>query len=90
MTKLPVNEKETVVDVNLKHLFFAFGGLVTTAFTVSVGVVVIRDYAKYKRQKAIIEAATHLLLIIQNPEGSNQWKEPKQKKVIPSSSQMKK
>jgi len=64
MSDLPIEEIETIVDVDLKHVFFVFGGIVVTSFVVSAGVIVLRDYAKYKRQKAVIESATKLLLIV--------------------------
>ena len=69
MSQIPIEEKETIVDVNLKHVFLAFGGLVVTVVAVSAGVVLIRDYAKFKRQKALIESASKLLLIITQKEG---------------------
>ena len=76
-------EKDTVVDVNLKHVLFAFGGFTLAALSVGVSIILLRDYSKYKRQKAIIEAATHLILIIKN-EGSTEWTKPKQKTDIQS------
>lgn len=90
MTKLPADEKETVVDLNLKHVVAGFIGLSGAALTIGLSVVVLKDYAKYKRQKALIEATTHLLLIIQQPERSKEWTDKKQMKDTQSSSPMKK
>ena len=90
MTKLPVDEKETVVDVNLKHVIIGFISLSSAALTIGVSVVILKDYAKYKRQKALIDAATHLLLIIQHQERTNEWTKKKQKTATQSSSPIKK
>ncbi len=86
---LPPEEKDTVIEVSLKHILIAFGGLVSATFTVGVSLVLLRDYAKYKRQKAIIDAATQMLLTIQDPERRANWKKEKKKTDIQSSSQTK-
>ncbi len=86
---LPPEEKDTVIDVSLKHILIAFGGLVSATFTVGVSIVLLRDYAKYKRQKAIIDAATQLLLNIQHPERSENWKEKKKPTATQFTSQKK-
>jgi len=83
---LPPEEKETVVDVSLRHIVIAFGSLVGAAFTVGVSIVLIRDNTKLKRQKAIIDAATELLLTMQNKERSESWNEKKKPTVTPSMS----
>lgn len=70
---LPPAETEAVIDVSLKHVLIAFAGLASTTLTVGVTIVLLRDYAKFKRQKALIEAATALLKTIQNPERSFPW-----------------
>ena len=84
---LPPEEKETVVDVSLRHIVIAFGGLVGAAFTVGVSIVLIRDNTKLKRQKAIIDAATELLLTLQNRERSEHWKSAEKKTDTASTSQ---
>jgi len=83
---LPPEEKETVVDVSLRHIVIAFGSLVGAAFTVGVSIVLIRDNTKLKRQKALIDAATELLLTLQNKERSEHWSTKKKETAIPSTS----
>ena len=70
--KLPPEVEGHIVEVYMRHVFWAFTSLVTAVFVTGVGIVFARDYAKYKRQKAIIDAATQLLLTIQ--EGDLPWK----------------
>lgn len=84
---LPSEEKETVVDISLRHVIVAFGSLVGAAFTVGVSIVLIRDSTKLKRQKAIIDAATELLLTLQNRERSENWSTKKKQADTASTSQ---
>lgn len=73
--KLPPEVEDNIVEVSMRHVILAFAGLVTTVFVTGVGIVFARDYSKYKRQKAMIDAATQLLQIIQ--EGNTPWKKQK-------------
>jgi hypothetical protein len=59
--KLPPQADDHIVEVSLRHVIMAFGGLVLGSLTVGAGIVFIIDYAKYKRQKAIIDALQQLL-----------------------------
>jgi len=58
---LPPKTNDHIVEVSLKHVVLAFGGLVLGSLTVGAGIVFVRDYAKYRRQKAIIDATKQLL-----------------------------
>jgi len=78
--KLPAETEDHIVEVSLRHVFLAFTGLVTAVFVTGVGMVFVRDFAKFKRQKAVIDAATNLLVTIQ--EGDKPWKD---KKTVSSS-----
>jgi len=73
--RLPAETEDHIVEVSLRHVFLAFTGLVTAVFVTGVGMVFVRDFAKFKRQKAVIDAATNLLVTIQ--EGDKLWKEKK-------------
>ena len=76
--KLPPKTEDNVVEVSLRHVILAFGGLVFGSLTVGAGIVFVRDYAKFKRQKAIIDAAQQLLLTIQHGgENTGLWKSEK-------------
>jgi len=73
--KLPPETKDQIVEVSLRHVIIAFGGLILGSLTVGTGIVFARDYAKYKRQKAIIDAAQQLLLTIQyGGDNTGLWK----------------
>ena len=84
--KLPPQADDHILEVTLRHVIIAFGGLVLGSLTVGAGIVFMRDYAKYKRQKAIIDAAQQLLSTIQHG-GDNKalWKN----ETMASSSPMK-
>jgi len=73
--KLPPEVEDNIVEVSMRHVFLAFTGLVTAVFVTGIGIVFARDYAKYKRQKAVIDAATQLLQTIK--EGDLPWREKK-------------
>jgi len=73
--KLPPEVDDHIVEVSMRHVFLAFTGLVTAVFVTGIGIVFARDYAKYKRQKAVIDAATQLLQTIK--EGDLPWREKK-------------
>lgn len=60
---LPSAQNDQVVEVSLKHVILAFGGLIVGSIIVGTSITVVRDYVKLKRQKALIEAATRLLLL---------------------------
>ena len=84
---LPPEEKETAIEVSLRHVLVAFGGLIVATFSVGAGIVLVRDYTRYRRQKAIIDAATELLLTLQNRERIEHWKSAEKKTDTASTSQ---
>ena len=59
--KLPPEVEENVVEVELRHVFFAFGAVVTTILVTGTALVMIKDYAKYRRQRAVIDAAGNFI-----------------------------
>ena len=60
---LPPAQNDEVVEVSLKHVIWAFGGLIVGSVIVGTSVTLVRDYVKLKRQKALIEAASRLLFL---------------------------
>jgi len=88
--KLPSQSEEQIIDVSLKHLVLAFSGLVISGAIVGTSIILVRDFARYKRQKAIIGAATNLFISFQNTERKSKWKEKKKPTVTQSISQPKK
>ena len=67
--RLPRKLEDNVVDISLGHVILAFTTLAGTLATVGLAVVFARDYAKYRRQKAILETATDLLKTITDSKG---------------------
>ena len=80
--RLPAETEDNIVEVSMRHVFMAFTGLVTAVFVTGVGMVFVRDFAKFKRQKAVIDAATNLLVTIQ--EGDKLWKNKKMDTSLPT------
>jgi hypothetical protein len=81
--KLPPQTDDHIVEVSLRHVILAFGGLILGSLTVGAGIIFVRDYAKYKRQKAIIDAAQQLLLTIQDGGQNLLWNEKKTESSSP-------
>ena len=88
-SKLPPEEEDHVIEISLKHVILSLGGLLFGVALVGSSIVLMKDYTKYRRQKAIIDAATKLLLNIQNPERRQDWKKEKKKMDTQSTSQTK-
>ena len=86
-SKLPPEEEDHVIEISLKHVILSFGGLLFGVALVGSSIILVKDYTKYKRQKAIIDATTQLLMKLQNTERREDWKKEKKKTAIPSSSQ---
>ena len=84
--KLPPETDDKIIEVSLKHVILGFGGIVIGSLTVGTVIVMAKDYAKFKRQKAILDAVTHLIFTL-NPEGSNNLLSWNEKTMVASSSQ---
>ena len=52
--KLPKKTDDNIIEVSLKHVLLLFGGITIGTLAVGTGIVFARDYAKFRRQKAII------------------------------------
>ena len=52
---------DRIVEVSPGYLIAGFLGLACTLFAVSTGVLIVKDYTRYRRQKALLESATNLL-----------------------------
>ena len=51
----------SIVDVSIKHILIGFTILfVGTTVTIS-GIVILRDFAKYKRQQALLDGALKMI-----------------------------
>ena len=72
--KLPRESEDKIIEVSLKHVIFAFSGLAVGSFAVGAGIVLVKDYTKYRRQKAIIEAAKEMFTFIKYGGDISTWK----------------
>jgi len=80
--KLPPKEEDHIVEVSMKHVVLAFGGIVLGSIAVGAGISFARDYAKFKRQKAMLDAAGQILETIFQG-GQISWNEPKTESSSP-------
>jgi len=80
--KLPPKEEDHIVEVSMKHVVLAFGGIVIGSIAVGAGISFARDYAKFKRQKAIVDAAGKILETIFQG-GQISWSEPNRESSSP-------
>ena len=67
-SRLPPETEEKVVEVSLKHVIIGFTTVVTTAFLVGTGIVLLRDYVRYRRQKSIFDNLAKLITVLQSKE----------------------
>ena len=63
--KLPFELQERVVEVELRHVVLALGGLAVTALTLGLGLIIVKDYTQYRRQKILLDNIRELILIMQ-------------------------
>ena len=74
-----------MVDVSLGHVILAFATLTGTLATVGLAIVFARDYAKYRRQKALMESATDLIKTITDlKQGDAKWSNEKTESSSPT------
>ena len=64
-SRLPPETEDKVVEVSLKHVIIGFTTVVTTAFLVGTGIVLLRDYVRYRRQKSIFDNLANLITALQ-------------------------
>jgi len=67
--KLPPESENKIIEISLRHVVLAFGGVVIGVLTISTGIVFARDYAKYRRQKAILDSVKQVISTITNHGG---------------------
>lgn len=78
--KLPKETQDQVVEVSMKHIVLSLGGLILSAGIVATSVILVKDYVKYKRQKAMIESVINIVLIL---KGDNNWNDKKMESLFP-------
>jgi len=59
--KLPPKRKDSVVEVELRHVVLAFAAIGAATFISGTLLVLVRDYTRYRRQKAILETIGRII-----------------------------
>ncbi|MEE9167911.1 MAG: hypothetical protein V3U24_10695 [Candidatus Neomarinimicrobiota bacterium] len=75
--RLPPETDDSVVEVDLRHVVLAFGGVFMGVLASGTALILIRDWARFRRQKAAIESISQLIKIIQEG-GFRPWKSAKE------------
>ncbi|KAA3618552.1 MAG: hypothetical protein D8M58_21450 [Calditrichaeota bacterium] len=70
---MPPETEDNVVDVSLKHIVLAFGGILFGTAIVGTTIVLVRDHIRFKRQKSFFDSFSNLINSITNL-GGNKWK----------------
>jgi len=84
-SKLPPKTSDKIVEVSLKQVIWGFTVLIAGTVVVGSTIILLKDYSKYKRQKAIIESITELIVTFQNQEkGEQNWKREKNESSYPT------
>ncbi len=71
--QLPGESNDQIIEVSLKHVIFTFGSLVLGSITVGASVTFIKDYVKYRRQKALFDAVKNLITFLNNGGNFIPW-----------------
>ena len=66
--KLPYEPDDQVVELSMKHIVVAFGGLVVSLSLAGASIVLVRDYVRYKRQQAYLTSLTDILILLKGGE----------------------
>ena len=75
--KLPPETEDSVVEMDLRHVVLAFGSVFLGIMVSGTALILIRDWARFKRQKAAFESISQLFKIIQEG-GLPSWKNVKE------------
>ena len=74
--KLPPKTEDQVVEVSLKHVALAFVTVLGSTVLVGSAIIAVRDYSRYRRQKAMVDNLKELFTTLSKLE-NNLWKERK-------------
>ncbi len=72
--KLPPKTEDKVVEVSLKQVIWGFSMLMAGTAVVGTTIIILRDYSKYKRQKAIIDSVVKLIEFVRLDKEGKIWK----------------
>jgi hypothetical protein len=63
MSELPREPDDKVIELSLKHVIVAFGGLVISVSLAGTSIVLVRDYVCFKRQEAYLNSVIEVVLL---------------------------
>ena len=75
--KLPPEVEDNVVEVDLRHVVFTFSGVFMGILVSGTALILIRDWSRFRRQRAAFESISQLIKIIQEG-GLFSWKNAKE------------
>ncbi len=58
---MPAETEDNVVEVSLRHIIIAFSSILFGTAVVGTGIVLVRDYVRFKRQKSFFDSFTNLI-----------------------------
>ena len=68
---MPPETEDHVIEVSLRHIIIAFTSILFGTAIVGTSIVLVRDYARYKRQKFFFDSFTQLINTLKGAK----WKE---------------
>ncbi len=84
MTELPAKSDDVIVDVQLKHIVATLFVIAGGSFLIGASILAVKDYLKFKRQKAMLDTAVNVILLIKNGGPSDICKEQKTDTLSPT------
>ena len=75
--KLPPETENSVVEVDLRHVVLAFSGVFMGILVSGTALILIRDWARFRRQRAAFESIS-LLIKTFKEGGLPSWKNAKE------------
>ena len=69
---MPPETEDHVVEVSLRHIIIAFTGILFGTAIVGTSIVLVRDYARYKRQKSFFDSFTQLINTLKGVKWKNE------------------
>jgi len=64
-TTVPPESESSTIEISTRHLIIGFTALLVGSFLVGSGIVLVRDYSKYRRQRAMLKTTERIILTIQ-------------------------
>ena len=63
-SRLPPKSEDKIVEVTLKEVVIASAVVFVSVVAISAGIIALRDYSRYRRQKALIDSVQQIVTIV--------------------------